>query len=599
MDVFKGYNHNISISEGEFFDMKNLTSANYPVLSPRGKRGVYQYKNDGTHKTNGIIGKDCLCYVDGTNLYINDDKIEGLNLIDSPKNLISIGAYIIIMPDKKYINTKNYGDKGDIETSFVTSSTVKYEMCRIDGTPYEGATISPEAPQSPKNMDYWIDTTSTPHTLKQYSEASAMWTPIASTYVRISSPNIAYAFKQYDGVNISGIDSSITQLKDLENQTSVLWEVHRDESGSGAGDYIVVVGFIDSVTTQTSQLTVSRKMPNMDFIIESGNRLWGCRYGTDINGNVVNEIYASKQGDFKNWNCFMGLSTDSYTASCGTDGQWTGAITHLGYPLFFKENYIHKVYGNYPSNYQIQSTECRGVMKGAGNSLAIVNETLFYKSRNGVCIYDGSLPSEISTALGDIHYSGVDENEDVLRNGAVAGSHGNKYYISMKSEVDNTWNLFVFDALTGMWHKEDNTRVDAFCSCNGEMYFIDHSDKLIKTVFGSGNKDASKVQWMAESGVIGTSIKSGRNSSRLTGKKYVSQLLVRMSLEIGSSVMFYIQYDSSGQWEHISTMTGTNLLSFNTQIRPKRCDHFRIRIVGNGDAKIFSVQKTIEQGSDN
>ena len=175
-------------------------------------------------------------------------------------------------------------------------------------------------------------------------------------------------------------------------------------------------------------------MPLLDFVIESGNRLWGCRYGENANGDVVNEIYASKLGDFKNWNCFMGISTDSYVASCGTDGQWTGAITHLGYPIFFKENYLHKVYGNYPSNYQIQTTECRGVQKGCGKSLAIVNEKLFYKSINGICVYDGSLPSEISQAFGDIRYSE-----------AVGGSHNNKYYVSMKSEEDNKYYLFVFD----------------------------------------------------------------------------------------------------------------------------------------------------------
>ena len=41
VDVFKGYNHNLRIGEGEFFDMKNMTSDYYPVLSPRKKRGVY------------------------------------------------------------------------------------------------------------------------------------------------------------------------------------------------------------------------------------------------------------------------------------------------------------------------------------------------------------------------------------------------------------------------------------------------------------------------------------------------------------------------------------------------------------------------------
>ena len=327
----------------------------------------------------------------------------------------------------------------------------------------------------------------------------------------------------------------------------------------------------------------------MDFVIESGNRLWGCKYGL-VDGRPVNEIYASKLGDFKNWNCFMGLSTDSYAASCGTDGQWTGAITHLGYPLFFKENFLHKVYGNFPSNFQIQSTACRGVQKGAGNSLAIVNEALFYKSRNGICVYDGSLPTEISSAFGDIHYSAVDESfGDPYRNGAVGGAHNNKYYISMRSEKDGKWYLFVFDTATGLWHKEDNTRASAFCSCDNEMYYVDHDDKKIKTVFGSGTLDASSVKWMAETGVIGTDSPD---------KKYVSKLNVRMALDKGAEVAFYAQCDSFGQWHHLSSMVGSSLRTFTTPIRPRRCDHFRLRIVGRGEAKIYSISKTIEEGSD-
>ena len=64
VDVFKGYNHNLRISDGEFFDMKNMTSDHYPVLSPRAKRGVYATP----HSPQGLIAKDSLCYVDGYSL---------------------------------------------------------------------------------------------------------------------------------------------------------------------------------------------------------------------------------------------------------------------------------------------------------------------------------------------------------------------------------------------------------------------------------------------------------------------------------------------------------------------------------------------------
>ena len=343
---------------------------------------------------------------------------------------------------------------------------------------------------------------------------------------------------------------------------------------------IIITGILDKVglvAKEDVKMTISRQMPIMDFIVESNNRLWGCRYGTNNDGEVVNEIYSSKQGDFKNWNCFMNLSTDSYAVSCGTDGPFTGAITHLGYPLFFKENCVHKVYGDYPANFQLQNTACRGVQKGSQKSLAIVNETLYYKSLNAVCAYDGSLPVEISTALGEIRYSD-----------AVACAHGNKYYIDMKA-ADGTYHLFVYDTGKGMWHKEDNIHVDTFCSFFGEIYAIDHDTKHIVTMLGSGTQDKGVVPWMVETGLMGMS---------LPDMKYISRLLIRMALEVGAKVDISIQYDSMGDWEPVCQMTVTSLRSFAVPIRPRRCDHFRIRIEGVGSGKIYSITKTIEQGSD-
>ena len=108
-------------------------------------------------------------------------------------------------------------------------------------------------------------------------------------------------------------------------------------------------------------------------------------------------------------------------------------------------------------------------------------------------------------------------------------------------------------------------------------------------MFGTGTKDTDPVEWMAQTGIIGVDDPM---------KKYLSKLIIRMSLSIGSKICFHIQYDSAGEWEHICTVTGTSLRSFSIPIRPRRCDHMRLRIIGEGDAKIYSIAKVIEQGSD-
>ena len=580
VDIFKGYNHNLRIGDGEFFDMKNMTSDHYPVLSPRGKRGVYAAPGN----PQGMIAKDALCYVDGTEFVMNEYRIDmGLstNAEDVPKRLVSMGAYVIILPDKMYINTADITDFGKIEAEVATTAPVSFTLCRADGSAYSDGNITSDEPEEPENMALWVDTSTVPHQLKMWSESSSMWVSIATTYIRISSAGIGIPFEKYDGIQISGLKDTVlldnasgnviedtSQLSALEG-AAVVWEKGED--------YIVVVGMLDITRTISNSITVSRKMPIMDYVTESENRLWGCRYGLDANGEVVNELYASKLGDFKNWNCFMGMSTDSYSASCGSDGQFTGAITHLGHPLFFKENCVHKVYGNYPANFQIQTTACRGVQKGCDKSLAIVNETLFYKAWHAVCAYDGSLPTEVSFELGDMMYGN-----------AVAGAHGNKYYICMQDSVSTDRHLFVFDTAKGLWHKEDGLKVDAFCSCRGELYAI--SQGKILTMLGSGTTDSGRVEWMAETGEIGLSSPD---------MKYISRLTMRMAMELGAEVRIYAQYDFDSEWELVCYLRNTdNLRSFSLPIRPKRCDYMKLRIEGEGMVKIYSITKTIEQGSD-
>ena len=577
---FLGYNHNLQIGEGEFYDMKNMTSDYYPVLAPRKPRGIF-VDADG-YGISGIIAKDEVCYVDIPYFVIGKTSID-MELTDTTKYLISMGSYVIILPDKKWINTvkkdgKDEYEWGDIDYK-IAFYGAEYRICAQNGEEYSDAQHGKTAPPDPDDGTMWIDTSSSPSVLKKYSKDQAMWVSIPTTYVKIISEELTGSFNKYDGIKISGI-----MAKDAIslNGYHTVWDT--------GDNYIVVTGILDkgSVTSYDEQglITISREMPIMDHVIECNNRLWGCRYGENADGEIVNEIYASKQGDFKNWFCYMQISTDSFTQSVGSDGPFTGAINHGGYPIFFKENCMHKVYGSIPSNFQVQTTPCRGVQKGSHRSIAVVNETLFYKSTNAICAYDGSMPVEVSSALGDVRYGD-----------AVACAYGNKYYISMRDlsknhstreEMYKNYSLFVYDTAKGMWHKEDDLYVEAFCSHKNEIYAINRDLNII-TMLGSGLQYEKEIPWMVETGLIGMF---------LPDMKYISKILIRMSLDAGSSINVSIQYDSNGDWEQVCSLTETSLRSFSVPIRPRRCDHFRLRIEGVGDGKIYSITKTIEQGSD-
>ena len=573
---FRGYNHNLRIGEGEMFDEMNLSSDRYPVLAPRKPRALHTINT--TDPITGMIEKDVLCYTAGSSFYMGEDDVD-MGLSNEPKQLVSMGAYVIILPDKKYINTADLTDFGKIEAEFTTQNDTPatFSICRPDGSAYNPQYIQSNEPTDPENGTLWIDTSSEPHALKQWSSSTAVWVSIATTYIKIEYPGIGAAFAQYDGIEISGLDGEIIDNesgKPLENTeelkalngSAVIWDK--------GNNFIVIVGLLDISRSVLASFTVSRTMPVMDFVIESNNRLWGCRYGAAENGEVVNEIYASKLGDFKNWKCYMGVSTDSYTVSLGSDGVFTGAINHLGYPLFFKERCLHKVYGAMPSQYQMQTTACRGVQKGSERSLAIVNEVLYYKSEHGICAYDGSLPVEVSSVFGEEHYTN-----------AAAGAHGNKYYASMDGAKGRV--LFVYDATKGIWHKEEDEGFTMFCSCRDQMFASD--GEIITALLGTDKNDEGDVPWMAETGEIGVTSPD---------QKSVSRINIRMSMDIGSVVTVLAQYDDSGDWETCFHLEGTNLRSFSMPLRPVRCDTMRLRFEGTGDVRVYSITKTMTQGSD-
>ena len=170
---------------------------------------------------------------------------------------------------------------------------------------------------------------------------------------------------------------------------------------SGA-DYVIFEGVmrVERVDEASLQLRLFPTLPKLDHWILHGNRLWGCRYGEDVNGKFVNCIYASKLGRPDLWYALDGLSSDSYFVNVGEPGAFTGVGVVGDCPVFFKENCIHKIYGSIPANFQMQNTTCRGVQRGSAGSLAISNEILYYKSRSDVCAYDGSLPVGISEQFG-------------------------------------------------------------------------------------------------------------------------------------------------------------------------------------------------------
>ena len=559
--VFRGLNRSPRIGAGELADMENLTSDRYPVLSPRDPRGIPETEGQVT----GLIAKDCLCYTQGRDFVMNGVRVD-LGLTEGEKQLVSMGAYVIILPDKQWINTLDLTRHGSLEASFSTSTDVSFQLCGADGGVLEDPRVTPEEPEDPAAGELWLN--SGENCLYRYS-AGLGWEPVTGVYVRISAPGIGSAFSQYDGVELSGI--RVPELAGL-NGAAVLW--NRGE------DHITVPGLISGQLTQLASegaVTVERRMPEMDFVVESGNRLWGCRYGLSREGQPVNELYGSRLGDFKNWNCFMGVATDSWRASVGSDGPFTGAVTHLGHPLFFKENCLHKVYISDTGAHSLRQTQCRGVQAGCGSTLATVREVLYYKSRQGICAYDGSLPEEISPALGPL---------PCLR--GAAGEGKGKYYLSLEKSP-GLWELLVWDTERKLWHREDAFGALAFCGCREELYAIEAGSGKVRGLLGSGTLEPGPVRWMAETGDLGVTDPESH---------YLNRLQLQLWLPPGSGIRVSARYDADSFWTPLCSLRGSGQKRFLLPVRPRRCGSLRLRLEGEGPGMLYGIFRSGEKGSE-
>lgn len=334
---------------------------------------------------------------------------------------------------------------------------------------------------------------------------------------------------------------------------------------------------------------IGKAVPDMDHVCESNNRIWGCYYGLN-NGEVVNEVYASALGSPEDFYLFESTNADSWAASIGTDGPFTGCIHWSDSALFFKERYLHRVGGTMPSTFNISTLECRGVQNGSWKSMAIVDEKLYYKSVRDVMMYDGSIPQAASDALGDPMYRD-----------AVGGRYRDEYYVSMMDEQGKR-ELFVYNTSLGTWHHHDDLEIVNMVDTQETLFAITTDGKVIDMMGFSGDPEED-FDWEATFGIsgyeyTGDSANISRYNSYTQG--YLSRFNIRVKLDPSSSLQLWLMYDSDGTWKNYGEIKGRtgNLRSFTVPVVPRRCDHCRLRLTGHGGAEIYSIARIYTSGGD-
>lgn len=561
---FRGLNLSQGIGDGEWAWMQNMDTREYPAVARRQKRVHVATLN----KPNGLCATDRLCFVDGVKFYYNGFYYGDVE--DSEKTLVPMGAKIAIFPDKKLFDTTTLSFT-DMEQKNVSSGTVRVTLAKGDGTPYGEYTEGGTAPENPENGQLWLDTSGDAPVMKTWSEAQGLWVAEATTYVLVSATGLGQGLKALDGVTVSGLEEG---------------GLNGDWTLTDAGpDYILFTGILQKALTQTGEVRVERTCPEMDFVVEKDNRLWGC-------SSADHEIYCCKLGDPTNWRAYQGVATDSYAVTVGTPGPFTGAAVSGSAVIFFKENCLHRVYGTQPSNFTVYVDNLRGVQQGCHKSAVRVNEYLYYKSVFDVCVYADSEVAGISAALGTESYKN-----------AVAGVCGNRLYLSMEDQ-EGAWQLLVYDTAAGVWTREDGTHALGFASCLTETFMLRADGELYALLPGEYNKDffmvGSDYTVYAQEETdeeVSWELRTGEILRELPDHKYIGKIQLYLELDPGARAEVALRRDG-GAWETVQELSGGDQRRCTLPIYPRRCDRMEIRLTGVGHVRLVNWSKYVGYGSE-
>lgn len=561
---FGGYNHTPGVKENQFFDMVNMSSDEFPLLSPR-KPYVY-VRNVGT--PNGLYAHNKLCWAASNGFYYDGERRGSVS--PNRKQLVGMGSYVTIWPDKKIYDSEDstfYSLEGKRTVESLTSG--EDLGAALPGRNFLQFYVAD------LNEDYPEETEREYFRMFRIGDAIAVtyWdlekVPGDSTTARITPKTlylkVVQGTKDYDPLwryILTEYDEEFyARYKELKKIV---------EQGEGA-EY----GYTEV------RVELAREVPDMDFVCEWNNRLWGC-------SSENHELYASALGDPYNWNVFEGTSQDSYILTIGSTGEFTGICAYGGGLLLFKENCIHRLYGTSPSNYQLTTLVCDGVQKGCERSICERNGILYYVSQYGVCAYSGSYPTVISGDLGNVEYTE-----------ASAGVWQNKVYFCMKAAAHSCypdeikgehWEILVFDAERGCWHKEDELHAVCFAAFENRLYFLNAENRSLYVAAADDTFPTSdKVHWF---------VRTGKQCSQLPDNKTVSKIQVKATVFSGARLCIELRYDSGERWEKYYEQISHRKMCYTIPIIPRRCDHFEIRISGTGEVLVHSLARELEQGSE-
>lgn len=596
--AFGGVNETYGCSEAELSSSLNFSARGYPALQTRAVRKKVRAVKD----VNGMYHLNGLLVCRGTTLEYTPDDSETREgavvlehaLTNDRKALTGMGTKVLIWPDKKAFDTET-GELSELGAVWeIGEAGMTVTPCDTEGKTYTPGSVGETEPEAPEDGQLFLKgDPETPYgmdsMLLKYSTKNKKWQEIMLQSLRIHCPGLGAAMKENDTVTLSGVPQRVCDAlaKGLNGEISISTLDGDDiitalalpkKSDRYYGSWTVLRSgtawqSLDGKATENeaadAPVKAERRVPDLDFVTEQGNRVWGCN-------RKENSIYACALGDPTNWYSYRGIASDSYAVSVGSDGAFTGAASCLSYILFFKENCIHKLYGSKPSDYQMSSVRCRGVAAKAAGSLCVIAETLYYLSPDGVMAWSGSLPAKVSGAL--------DTGKLTAADWAMGGQLDARYYLYLhrRADGDGSGRLLVYDTEKGLWHEESPAGTE-MVSTGQQLYLWDGSALWAAGSDRETEGEEANLRFEAVTGDIGMS---------MPDDKYISRVTLRLDALAHTVVTVAVSYDG-GAWETVGSCAVTQEHQrVNLPFVPRRHDLMRLKFSGTGQMTLRSMAFT-------
>lgn len=568
---FGGLNTTQNFFEGELSDCSGISHIAFPALTQRQKsEPVFEC---GFISAALFGNKECVAADDG--LYYDRKKVGELS--KGEKQLSYLGDKVVVFPDKACYDTKT-GEFSSLEATSV--------LKEIDVTVTENTITVPDAKcfsesvierltfgKNEKTVTYETVTEKSNGTLifgefkvveaenlsydtifcekcekNQYRRVISVEKEENADTVTVVNNLITYknemkdifaGFRAGDVVEISGCRN-----KSENNKTATLTAVGKNTLTFAEGTF--------AATTENGGITVKRKIPDFSCVCSYENRLWGCE------GNT---IYASALGDPFNFFVYKKLSTDSFTVTSNTSGDFTACVAYGNYCLFFKENACYKLYGNKPSNFMLTQSNGCGIAKSERKSIAVFNGRLFYNGNGGIYSFYGGNPVSVSQ-----------KTERIVFKNSAGGCDGKRYYIC--ADTADGREEYVYDIERGLWSKTGKKDATGYSYHGGQMYRF--TKKAMEKIYEEADADAL---WEAEFCPFNESYAKRKNYLRL----YIT-------LTLFNDAWICVEEKSDGfLWRTIKKEYGTGKKYISIPFVSKSCHEIKIRLSGKGKCVIESM----------